>query len=169
MRVEISTPQCIFYFVEKAPVLFHAFGLRTRLKIIRVAHFLQHIPFIIGQILWRPYVYFHQLITFLLRLECREALALQPEYLTALCTGRYFDLSLSINCRYFHAGAQYRFRERNVEVMDHVHICTPQVRMFFFFYNYQQIAGRSAAFAGVATAAHAQLHAFLYACRYIQA
>src|SRR6185437_10430027 len=149
------------YFIEEAAFVLVRFGL----EIGRIIQFLEHRFFFGGDVLWRPDIDMDQLVAPLVGVYARESLSFQPEDLAAVCTGRYLDLGFAVDGGYFRLETEYGIRKGDMELVGDVQTIPVEFGVLFLLDENDQIARRTAPFSGVASAANAQLHAFLYARR----
>ena len=111
-----------------------------------------------------PYVDMDELVASFVAIYAGEALAFQSEDLTALGARGDLYLGFAVDGGYFGLQAENSVSEGEVELEGDVQSVAVEFGMLFFFDEDDQVAGRAAAFAGVASAAYAELHAFLNAC-----
>src|SRR5690606_2164689 len=103
-----------------------------------------------AQMLRSPYVDVDELVTLLVGVNCRESLSLQAEDLSALGARGYLDLRPSVDGGHFYLGAEYRIGDGEVQLVGCIETLTLQFLMLFFFYQYDEITGRTSAFTRVA-------------------
>src|SRR5690606_12877735 len=115
-----------------------------------MAQLFQQRFFFRAQMLRCPHVDVNELVTLLVGVYRRESLSLQAEDLSALCARGYLDLCPSVDGGHFYLRAEYRIGEGEVQLVGRIQTLALQFLMLFFFYQYDEITGRTSAFTRVA-------------------
>ena len=110
-----------------------------------------------------PDVDVDELISFFVGVDTGEAFAFQAEDFAALGAGGNFDLGFAVDGRHFCLEAEDGIHKGDMEFVGDVEAIAVKFGVLFLFDEDYKIAGGAASFAGVTSAADAELHAFLYA------
>src|SRR5258708_3060963 len=117
---------------------------------------LEQLALLLGELLRDLDGHAHVLVAALVAVEMGDALAAQPENLSALRAGGDLHLHLAVQRRHLDGGAERRLGEADGHLADDLGVFASHALVLLHLHHHVEIAGRAAAFAGLALAVQLQ-------------